>query len=803
MLENILPFLLGLTTVDHCSARFSSATIPDVVNIVTSKNVEASSLPVTVYTVSENIVALRIETGELVRGRQVTYDDQPGDVVNNNGWVSRRGKTIGQIMSTAPDLIWLVDRVIGPQLNLECADTPDDYQIATSDGTPISPISIHRKSDIRGMARTGPVEFDWPMVHTVFLKMPEVLTPGETYRFDFASNGLQNTEFVYKPDQTRSEAVQVSHLGFAPEDPAKVAFLSTWMGGGGGLGYAAGKSFWLIDTATGKKVFRGQTVLSQSADTKDLRQRNHNDTDVFVMDFSEFSTPGQYRVYVDGVGTSYEFEIGENTWRDAFYTSARGMYHQRSGIALERPYTRYKRPRSFHPDDGVVIYRSEVPLMDTNMGFDFRDGVDAFETLVATRTDEVVPDAWGGWMDAGDWDRRIQHLDVTRSFLELIELYPEYFDSVDLNLPESDNSLPDVLDEALWGLDVFRRLQTKEGGIPGGIESAGHPVGHEGSWQESQPVMAYGPGIWSSYIYANVAARAAYVLTDYDKTLADTYQTSAIQAMAWADAELAQEPDRQNSVIYDERHLAAAELYRLTGEDQWHQIFLNTTVFKEADAPIAKWQSHDHSHAAFVYARTEQPAVNQQVQQNATNALVRAANADIQAIESSGFKWNVNPKIRIGWGAVGPPKTQTLFRAHTLTGKRRYLRAGILATQFSAGANPKNMAYTTGIGHRNPVMPLVEDARVSGQEPPPGITVYGPLDIQDPNGYAQAWDWSLQLFADKINPPLWEWPTAEAYFDAYNVIPMVEFTVHQSIGPTAYAWGYLAASDPVEKTSAP
>ncbi|MEO0351943.1 MAG: glycoside hydrolase family 9 protein [Cyanobacteria bacterium P01_A01_bin.15] len=580
-------------------------------------------------------MALRIETGELVRGRQITYDAQPGDVVNNNGWVSRRGKTIGQIMSTAPDLIWLVDRVIGPQLNLECVDTPDDYQIATSDGTPISPISIHRKSDIRGMARTGPAEFDWPMVHTIFLKMPEVLTPGETYRFDFAGNALQDTEFVYKPEQTRSEAVQVSHLGFDPDDPAKVAFLSTWMGDGGGLDYAAGKPFWLIDTATGKKVFRGQTVLSQAADTKDLRQRNHHDTDVFVMDFSEYATPGQYRVYVDGVGTSYEFEIGENTW------------------------------------------------------------------------------------------------------------------------------------------------------------------------QESQPVMAYGPGIWSSYIYANVAARAAYVLADYDETLANTYQTSALRAMAWADAELAQQTDRQNSVIYDERHLAAAELYRLTGEDQWHQIFLNTTVFKGADAPIAKWQSHDHSHAAFVYARTNQPAVNQQIQQNAIGALVRAANADIQAIESAGFKWNVNPKIRIGWGAVGAPKTQTLFRAHTLTGNRKYLSAGILATQFSAGANPKNMVYTTGIGHRNPVMPLVEDARVSGQEPPPGITVYGPLDIQDPNGYAQAWDWSLQLFADKISPPLWEWPTSEAYFDAYNVIPMVEFTVHQSIGPTAYAWGYLAASDPAEKTAEP
>ena len=229
---------------------------------------------------------------------------------------------------------------------------------------------------------------------------------------------------------------------------------------------------------------------------------------------------------------------------------------------------------------------------------------------------------------------------------DLVDLYPDYFKSVNLNLPESNNNLPDILDEALWGLDVFRRLQTEDGGIPGGIESAGHPLGHEGSWQESQLIMAYGPGLWSSYVYANVAARAAYVLTRYDKTLAQTYQASAIRAMNWANAELAKQPDGLESRIYDERNLAAAELYRLTGDDQWHQLFLDTTVFKDAKTPAMVWKEHDHRHAAFVYARTERP-VNQTIQQNAANALVKAANSDIRNVEFAGYKWNVKPRMRI------------------------------------------------------------------------------------------------------------------------------------------------------------
>lgn len=793
MLDSLLSFLISLST-GQCGVGDASSRIP-IISTIASTFSQPLSIPVThVYTVRENVLALRVETGELVRGKQVSYNARPDDVTKKDGWVFRGGKAIGQLVPGEPELIWLLDQYSGPKLNPRCADDLSRYQIVAADGTEITPTNLYRKSNIRAMAETGPWQFEWPMVHTVFLELPKDLAVGETYQLRFGKNGLRNTQFVYQPEQTRSEAVQVSHLGFDPDDPAKVAFLSTWMGTGGGLDYAAGKPFWLIDTATGERVYDGQTTLSQSKDYQDAQGRNHNDTDVFMMDFSDFSTPGQYRVYVDGVGTSYEFEIGETTWRDAFYVSARGMYHQRSGIALEQPYTDYSRPRPFHPDDGMVIYRSTVPLMDTDMGFKYQGGINAFEALVATRTDQQAPEAWGGWMDAGDWDRRIQHLRVSRSFLELVDLYPAYFDSITLNLPESDNSLPDLLDEALWGLDVFRRLQTDAGGIPGGIESAEHPIKPQGSWQESQPVMVYGPGIWSSYIYANVAARAAYVLKNYDQVLAKTYQDSAIRAMNWANAELAKKTDEQDQVVYQERTLAAAELYRLTGEQQWHQLFLETTAFTEADAFISTWDL-TQSNAAFVYSRTEQPTVNQTVQQNATNAIVRAAKTDIENIQRTGFKWNADPGRAIGWGTMTTPRTQILFHAHALTGDAAYLSAGILAAQFAAGANPSNMMYTIGVGHRNPQIPLMSDVLASGQDPPPGITVYGPMDVQNPNGHAAAWQGSIEQFANEMTPSPWQWPTSEAYFDSFYYVPVTEFTVHQSIGPTAYTWGYIAASD--------
>src|SRR6185503_9409025 len=100
---------------------------------------------------------------------------------------------------------------------------------------------------------------------------------------------------------------------------------------------------------------------------------------------------------------------------------------------------------------------------------------DNFGNLVKGGTDQVLETVWGGYHDAGDWDRRIQHLDVTRSLFELQEISPAWSSKFSLGIPESSNTLPDIVDEALFGLDFYRRLQDKDGGVRGGIESSEHP----------------------------------------------------------------------------------------------------------------------------------------------------------------------------------------------------------------------------------------------------------------------------------------------------------------------------------------
>jgi endoglucanase len=47
------------------------------------------------------------------------------------------------------------------------------------------------------------------------------------------------------------------------------------------------------------------------------------------------------------------------------------------------------------------------------------------------------------------------------NLLDLYELFPERIGAIKLALPpaESGNAIPDVLDEVLWNLDLYRRLQ--------------------------------------------------------------------------------------------------------------------------------------------------------------------------------------------------------------------------------------------------------------------------------------------------------------------------------------------------------
>ncbi len=762
-----------------------------------------------VCAVAPDVLALTIRARRIIPGSFVRYEPRPGDELRpRQGKGSARelhrdGRMVGLVVGEEPEWLNTPRSITGVPLQAAYADEPDTFVVSSPDDPAyaggLPPLAVHRKSKATDEAP----QLDFPQEHHVYLELPHPLVEGKSYQVRADRLNLDRTVIAYRhePSQVRSEAVHATQVGFRPDDPSKVAFLSLWMGTGGACdAYEEGAPFRLIDESTGEAVFSGAARLrkpaSQPSPGYQAKGRNFNLADVYELDFSAFDAPGRYRVCVEGIGCSYPFPIAENAWEDAFKVAARGFYHQRSGIALEEPYTDWTRPRGFHPDDGKVVYDTTFRRIESG------GQGDTFRQLVAHRTDEVVPDAWGGYFDAGDWDRRVGHLRATRAKLELLELFPDYFARLDLNIPESGDQVPDLMDEALWNIDCYRRMQTPEGGIRGGIESESHPAPGETSWTDTLPLMAFAPDHESSWLYGGVAARAAHWFETHGMAgRAAPYRQSAVGAMEWAEREFRRRhPDGELSWrAKDGRNLAALELYRLTGERRWHELFLSTCGFAEEPA-IFHWGHHVQRDAAFIYARLAGELAEPRIKANARAALIADAEEELAFGRQTGFGWVLsNAGQPIGLGSLSAPQPERLLRAHALTGERRYLAGAVLAGQYSAGANPLNMALTSGVGIRTVENLLVVDARRTGRKAPPGITPYGTMDLEfwPPPDWVTRW--KLIPYRN-VTPPIEEWPVAEAYWDIYSWPLMCEYTVHQSMPPTTYAWGYLAARQCVKES---
>ena len=587
-------------------------------------------------TAAPDVVSITIRAGRVEYGSQELYKQAKGDQIregNGNLWVFRDGRMFGALIRKEGKIITF-DRVVGERPDPQLLDRPEGYGITSPDdgayATQRSPQQVFRKTKPTDLACMG-ASFDAPLEHTVYLKLPVPLSPGKRYAVKLPISDVPEQTFVYDPTRLRSEAVHVSHIGFRPDDPSKAAFLSLWMGSGGGAAFREGTPFSVIDDKSNDVVFKGGVRLSKRAGdpTEDIYGRNYNGADVYMMDFSALSKPGTYRVCVEGVGCSYPFDIQDDVWRKAFYVSVRGLYHQRSGIELGPPYTSFKRPRNFHPDDGVRVYASTATLMDTSDGLDPK--ADVFAKLIQGKTSEIVPDAWGGYCDAADWDRRVQHLYVSRLLLDLYELFPDYFEHLDLNLP-GPKDLPDLVREALWDIDFYKRLQTKEGGVRGGIESESHPRYGEGSWQESETVMAYAPDVWSSYEYAAAAADAAYALRTRNAALSRGYAESALSAMEWAEGKRA-ERAAWPEVVNDTRSLAAVHLFRLTGKKSFHDIFASTTPLRYREMPVGPGQEE----TAWVYARTGRPGMDNALKGRCREAILKEAGKRLADQQQAAF----------------------------------------------------------------------------------------------------------------------------------------------------------------------
>jgi endoglucanase len=164
-----------------------------------------------------------------------------------------------------------------------------------------------------------------------------------------------------------------------------------------------------------------------------------NDT-VHTIDVSSLTQPGTYVISVDGAGQSDPVHVQGDVYSQPLYLTARAFYGLRCGTPVDlAPKFPAYRHAACHLDD-AAFHRSSG-----------RSG----------RRPAVK-----GWHDAGDYGKYIVNSGITTGqLLWAWEWYPDVFRRLRLDIPESGNAVPDLLDEVRWNLEWMLTMQDDDGGV--------------------------------------------------------------------------------------------------------------------------------------------------------------------------------------------------------------------------------------------------------------------------------------------------------------------------------------------------
>ncbi len=158
-------------------------------------------------------------------------------------------------------------------------------------------------------------------------------------------------------------------------------------------------------------------------------------SDIYRLDFSEVRDPGIYHIESADGDCSSTFKVEPHVYRSLKNALLKFFYFQRCGCAL---YEKHAGP--------------------------FKRGVCHSKTVKVPGTDKELP-IKKGWHDAGDYGRYSSAGAVAVAhMLYAFELFPEAFVEA-VNIPESGNGIPDVLNECRYELDFLSEMQDEDGGV--------------------------------------------------------------------------------------------------------------------------------------------------------------------------------------------------------------------------------------------------------------------------------------------------------------------------------------------------
>jgi endoglucanase len=412
-----------------------------------------------------------------------------------------------------------------------------------------------------------------------------------------------------------------------------------------------------------------------------------------TIDFTSFNKEGTYYLKY-GKLQSYPFQIGKDAYQDALTKLLRSYYLQRCGVAVSDRASGINHPPC-HIKDGLLAHKDSI----NPAGKSIR--------------------AVGGWHDAGDFGKYVSSTAVTIGrLLNVYEQYPKIFTDRQLNIPESGNGKPDILDEVKVGLDWMLTMQRSDGAVYRKLSGKNWPgkiVPHE----DTQQRFIYGISTPETAKFAAAMAMAGRLYTSYDAKLAQTYLQAAQKAWAFLQKEQSMKVDwvdgddsGSGKYLYtegdydpegalrtdkDDRVWAAAELFITTGDDTFEQYLIQTVPL--FSYTLFEWADPSSLGMIDYLMQTRRQGIDD-LKQLIKEKLTARADSLVQQVSSSGYRLANNVFI---WGSNKRAAEEgiTLFYAYRVTGNQAYLKAAVEQLDYLLGRNHFNKSFITSVGTKS------------------------------------------------------------------------------------------------------
>ena len=430
------------------------------------------------------------------------------------------------------------------------------------------------------------------------------------------------------------------------------------------------------------------------------------------IDFSSYKIAGSgYTIQLTNA-VSHPFEISENLYEELIYDASRYYYFARSTDPLVMPYV-----------DSILREREGGPA-DDNVRCWPGSGCD------------YALDVSKGWYDAGDYGKYIVNSGF--SVWQLMNLYerglhiaPEtlapFADGM-MNIPESGNSVSDLLDEVRYNLEFMLGMQ-----VPDGEPLAGmvHHKIHNTEWHEvgMSPFGLEGdeggeryltPSTTTATLYfAGAMAQCARIWTPVDAAF--SAQCRSVAESAWAAAianPAVTHPDEpynngggpygnldSGDVIADEFYWAAAELFITTGKQAYQDFLLaSPNHLAPGEVPISSYEID-------MIGRISLSTVPNNLPKDELDAVkatvINLADFYVEMVNSTGFGVPISAD-NYYWGSNSTllNKVMVLGVAYDISGDAIYLTAAQEGMNYILGRNPLGQSYVTGHGERATLDPV-------------------------------------------------------------------------------------------------